>query len=56
MVRKGEVLETDAVSEVGVYGTFLRRGDQVLLNEEAGHLVRTKVGYYTSARAALRTP
>lgn len=46
MVRRGELLETDAVSEVGVYGTFLRRGDEVLLNEEAGHLVRTKVRYF----------
>eukprot|EP00884_Botryococcus_braunii_P010644 jgi/Botrbrau1/19581/Bobra.0035s0064.1 len=42
MIRKGESLEADVVSEVGVYGTFMRRGDEILLNAEAGHLVRTK--------------
>ena len=43
MVRKGKLLEVPSISELGIYGTFIRRGDQVLLNEEAGHLVRTKV-------------
>ena len=43
MVRKGKLLEVPSISELGIYGTFLRRGDHVLLNAEAGHLVRTKV-------------
>lgn len=47
MVREGELLETDTLSELGIFGSFLRRGDKVLLNKEAGHLIRTKV----SARA-----
>jgi glutathione synthase len=42
MLRLGAAAEADTLSELGVYGTFLRRGDQVLLNREAGHLVRTK--------------
>ncbi len=36
-------MEVDSLSELGIYGTFLRKGDKVLLNREAGHLVRTKV-------------
>ena len=42
MVRNGQVQQVQSLSEVGVYGTFLRRGETILLNEEAGHLVRTK--------------
>ncbi|KAK9815717.1 hypothetical protein WJX72_008516 [[Myrmecia] bisecta] len=42
MIREGKVVEVDSLSELGIYGTFLRRGDQVLLNRESGHLVRTK--------------
>ena len=42
MVRRGELLEVPSISELGVYGTLVRRGTAVLLNEEAGHLVRTK--------------
>lgn len=42
MVREGKLLETDTLSELGIFGSFLRRGDKVLLNNEAGHLIRTK--------------
>lgn len=42
MVREGELLETDTLSELGIFGAFLRRGDKVLMNNEAGHLIRTK--------------
>ncbi len=47
MVREGELLETDTLSELGIFGSFLRRGDKVLLNKEAGHLIRTKVTTHT---------
>ncbi len=47
MVREGELLETDTLSELGIFGSFLRRGNKVLLNKEAGHLIRTKVTTYT---------
>lgn len=42
MVRNGQAVEADTLSELGIYSTLVRRGDTVLLNEEAGHLVRTK--------------
>ena len=42
LLRNGEILEVDTLSELGIYGTFVRRGDRVILNEEAGHLIRTK--------------
>ncbi|KAK9917481.1 hypothetical protein WJX75_004845 [Coccomyxa subellipsoidea] len=42
LVREGQVIEVETLSELGIYGTFIRRGKQVILNREAGHLVRTK--------------
>ena len=42
MVRRGAPQEVESLSELGIYGVLLRRGDRVLLNEEAGQLVRTK--------------
>jgi hypothetical protein len=42
MVRNGVWKRADTVSELGIYGTFLKKGGEVLLNEEVGHLVRTK--------------
>lgn len=42
MVRAGVAVQADTLSELGVYGTLVRRGARVLLNREAGHLVRTK--------------
>lgn len=45
MVREGQLLETDTLSELGIFGAFLRRGDDVMLNKEAGHLIRTKVSH-----------
>ena len=43
MVRLGKLSEVDALSEIGIYGTFLRKGSKIIFNREAGHLVRTKV-------------
>lgn len=42
MVRNGQATLADTLSELGIYSTFVRRGNEVLRNEEAGHLVRTK--------------
>ena len=42
MIRNGEAQVTESLSELGVYGTLLRRNENILLNQEAGHLVRTK--------------
>ncbi|GAB4819324.1 hypothetical protein N2152v2_006370 [Parachlorella kessleri] len=42
MVRNGVATTAETLSELGIYGTLVRRGQQVLHNAEAGHLVRTK--------------
>lgn len=42
LLRQGSWSEEETLSELGIYGTFLRKGDQVLSNANAGHLVRTK--------------
>ncbi|TGZ73742.1 hypothetical protein CRM22_001342 [Opisthorchis felineus] len=33
----------EMVSELGIFGAFIGRGDTVLLNEQSGHLLRTKL-------------
>ena len=47
MVREGSSFEVDSLSELGIFGTFLSRGNEVLINKQAGHLVRTKVTHLT---------
>lgn len=42
MLRKGQLVQAETVSEVGIYGALVRKGPAELLNREAGHLVRTK--------------
>lgn len=42
MVRRGVPTEISSLSELGIYGVLLRRGDVILQNVEAGQLVRTK--------------
>ncbi|KAJ3159451.1 hypothetical protein HDU86_001769 [Geranomyces michiganensis] len=42
MVRHGAILKGEVVSELGIYGIWLSRGDEVYLNENGGHLLRTK--------------
>ena len=43
LLRNEEYLVDETLSELGIYGTFLRQGDKTLLNQSAGHLLRTKV-------------
>lgn len=42
MVRNGQAVVAETLSELGIYSTLVRRGAEVLWNREAGHLVRTK--------------
>lgn len=61
MVRLGRAVESDTLSELGVYSTYVRRGDRVLLSAEAGTLVRTKAatsdeGGVASGFAVLDSP
>lgn len=40
------------VSELGIFGAFVARGDTVYLNEHAGHLLRTKLAEFTEGGIA----
>ena len=42
MLRKGEIIQSDVVSELGIYGIWVSDGDVCHLNESGGHLLRTK--------------
>ncbi|KAI9017774.1 glutathione synthase [Gaertneriomyces semiglobifer] len=42
MVRNGQLIKGDVVSELGVYGLWVSEGDVVHMNECGGHLLRTK--------------
>ncbi|KAI9597537.1 glutathione synthase [Syncephalis fuscata] len=42
LVRDGKATVANVVSELGIYGIWLRHDDHLVLNEPAGHLLRTK--------------
>ena len=41
-LRKGELVELETVSELGIYGGYVRVGDVITRNARGGHLLRTK--------------
>ncbi|RLN29822.1 glutathione synthetase, chloroplastic-like isoform X1 [Panicum miliaceum] len=43
LVRGGICHEGLVISELGIYGAYLRNKDKVLINEQSGYLMRTKV-------------
>ncbi|CAN6356316.1 unnamed protein product [Urochloa humidicola] len=43
LVRGGICHEGLAISELGIYGTYLRNKDKVIINDQGGYLMRTKV-------------
>ncbi|PWZ34337.1 hypothetical protein Zm00014a_025173 [Zea mays] len=43
LVRGGVCHEGLAISELGIYGAYLRNKDKVVINEQCGYLMRTKV-------------
>ena len=43
LMREGQLDGGECISELGVYGVFLGDGRQVLLNKQAGHLLRAKL-------------
>ncbi|KAK9161367.1 hypothetical protein Syun_007708 [Stephania yunnanensis] len=43
MVRNGVVHQDNAISELGIYGAYLRNKEKVILNDHCGYLMRTKV-------------
>ena len=42
LVRNGQWQEAETLSELGIYGTFVRHNNAVVVNQQSGHLVRTK--------------
>jgi hypothetical protein len=42
MIRKGETIKSQVISELGIYGVWISIGSVVHLNQAAGHLLRTK--------------
>ncbi|CAD5332819.1 unnamed protein product [Arabidopsis thaliana] len=43
LVREGVYHKHQAISELGVYGAYLRSKDEVIVNEQSGYLMRTKI-------------
>uniref|UniRef100_A0A1J3GW60 Glutathione synthetase n=2 Tax=Noccaea caerulescens TaxID=107243 RepID=A0A1J3GW60_NOCCA len=43
LVRDGSYHKDQAISELGIYGAYLRNKDKVIINEQSGYLMRTKV-------------
>ncbi|KAF3784108.1 Glutathione synthetase [Nymphaea thermarum] len=43
LVRDGVCHQAPAVSELGIFGAYLRKGEKVILNDHCGYLMRTKV-------------
>jgi glutathione synthase len=41
-LRKGEMVTLETLSELGIYGGYVRRGAEVIRNARGGHLLRTK--------------
>ncbi|KAJ8572935.1 hypothetical protein K7X08_009446 [Anisodus acutangulus] len=43
LMREGIPHKEQTISELGVYGSYLRNKNEVLINQQAGYLMRTKV-------------
>ncbi|PKA53959.1 Glutathione synthetase, chloroplastic [Apostasia shenzhenica] len=43
LVREGECYEKQVISELGIFGAYLRNNDKVIVNSQSGYLMRTKV-------------
>ncbi|XP_021742456.1 glutathione synthetase, chloroplastic-like [Chenopodium quinoa] len=43
LVREGIFHKDHAISELGIYGAYLRNKENIIINEQCGYLMRTKV-------------
>ncbi|XP_031261587.1 glutathione synthetase, chloroplastic-like, partial [Pistacia vera] len=43
LMRDGVCHKDQAISELGIYGAYLRNKDKVIMNEQCGYLMRTKI-------------
>ena len=42
LMRRGRVVSESIVSELGIYGIFLQKGEEIVINEDHGYLLRSK--------------
>ena len=61
MVRNGEIIDSQVVSELGIFGIVVTDGQGIQHNQSGGHLMRTKSahsneGGVASGYAVLDTP
>lgn len=61
LIREGQSLEEDVISELGIFGVYLAHEEETILNQAAGHLLRTKAasvneGGVASGFAVLDSP
>jgi glutathione synthetase len=61
LLRKGVPLLVQAICELGIFSVYVRKGDVELINEDGGHLLRTKTatsdeGGVASGFAVLDSP
>jgi hypothetical protein len=42
-MTKGQISPCNCISEIGIVGYFISKDDQIIKNEVAGYLLRTKV-------------
>ncbi|KAI0497720.1 hypothetical protein KFK09_020954 [Dendrobium nobile] len=42
LIREGICHQNNAISELGIYGAYLRNNDKVIMNDHCGYLMRTK--------------
>ena len=43
ILREGKLYHADILSELGIYGVFVRSDGKVVTNQACGHLLRSKV-------------
>uniref|UniRef100_A0A0D9XYB6 Glutathione synthetase n=1 Tax=Leersia perrieri TaxID=77586 RepID=A0A0D9XYB6_9ORYZ len=49
LVREGTCIRENAVSEFGIFGSYLRSKDKVVINDQCGYLMRTKAASLNEA-------
>ncbi|KAJ4719526.1 Glutathione synthetase [Melia azedarach] len=43
LIQDGICHEDDTISELGIYSTYIRNNEKVIMNEQSGYLMRTKI-------------
>ncbi|KAH0454340.1 hypothetical protein IEQ34_016264 [Dendrobium chrysotoxum] len=56
LIREGICHQNNAISELGIYGAYLRNNDKVIMNDHCGYLMRTKDSSSNEGGVATGTP